>query len=112
MNVIINNTRITVPQITMGGAATINGNLTLTSGVISSTPTNILNLLNNTITSIGSTASYIDGPMTYEVATNTPNTVRNFPVGNGGAYRPLVLTVSHNDNTAVVYTAQHFMVSA
>ena len=111
-NVVINNTRSTTPQITMGGAATVNGNLTLTSGVVSSTAANILNLTNTTSTTIGSTSSYIDGPMTYVVATNTANTIRNFPIGKSGSYRPAILTVTHTNNNPVTYTAEHFSSSA
>ncbi|MFZ1805688.1 MAG: T9SS type A sorting domain-containing protein, partial [Cyclobacteriaceae bacterium] len=111
-NLTINNTRITTPQVTLGGAVTVNGNLMLTSGVVSTTVTNILNLKNATTTSIGSTSSYVDGPMTYEVATSTPNTIRNLPLGNNGSYRPAILRVTHTDATPVVYTAQHYMQSA
>ncbi len=111
-NLTINNTRITTPQVTLGGAVTVNGNLTLTSGVISTTAVNILNLKNATSTTIGSTSSYIDGPMTYEVATSTPNTLRNLPLGNNGSYRPAILSVTHSDAASVIYTAQHFTQSA
>jgi len=111
-NLTINNTRVTTPQVTLGGAVTVNGNLTLTSGIVSTTATNLLNLKNTTATTIGSTASYIDGPMTYEVATSTANTVRNLPLGNNGSYRPAILTVTHSDAASVIYTAQHFMQSA
>ena len=111
-NLTINNTRITTPQVTLGGAVTVNGNLTLTSGVISTTAVNILNLKNATSTTIGSASSYVDGPMTYEVATSTPNTLRNLPLGNNGSYRPAVISVTHSDATSVIYTAQHFTQSA
>jgi hypothetical protein len=111
-NLILNNTRLTTPQITLGGAVNVNGNFTLTSGVVRTTASNILNLKNTTATSVGSTSSYIDGPMTYEVATSTPNTIRNFPVGNNGSYRPVVLSVSHTDATPVVYTTEHISQSA
>ncbi len=111
-NVIINNTRAFTPQITMGGAATVNGNLTMTSGVVRTTSSNILTLMNASSTTIGSSSSYIDGPMRYEVATSTANTVRNFPIGKNGDYRPAVLTVSHTDASSVFYTAEHYNSSA
>jgi len=111
-NLVLNNTRLTSPQISLGGAVTVNGNLTLTSGVVSTTSTNILNLKNTTSTTIGSTTSYIDGPMTYEVATSTPSTIRNLPLGNNGNHRPAILRVTHSDATPVVYTAEHYMQSA
>jgi hypothetical protein len=111
-NLTVNNTHITVPQLTLGGPATLNGNLTPTSGVVSTTATNILNLKNASATTIGSTQSYVDGPMTYEVATSTANTIRNFPLGKSGSYRPAILTVTHSDASSVVYTAEHFNSSA
>ncbi len=111
-NVVMNNTHVAVPQITLGGAVTVNGNLTLTAGVVSTTSSNILNLKNASSTTIGSSGSYVDGPMTYEVATSTANTTRNFPLGKSGSYRPAVLIVTHSDNASVVYTAEHFSTSA
>jgi hypothetical protein len=111
-NVTINNTRVTTPQVTMGGAATINGTLTLTSGIVGTTSSNILNLASTASTTIGSSSSYVDGPMTYAVATSTANTIRNFPLGKSGTYRPAVLTVSHTNANSVAYTAEHFKTSA
>ena len=111
-NLVFNNTHVTIPQLTMSGMATVNGNLTLTSGVVLTTSTNILNLKNATATSIGSSGSYIDGPMTYEIATNAAGTTRNLPVGKSGSYRPAVLVVTHSDNASVTYTAEHFSSSA
>jgi Zn ribbon nucleic-acid-binding protein len=109
-NLVANNTRITTPQITLGGAVTLNGNLTLTSGLLGTTATNILDLKDASATTIGSTSSYVDGPMTYEIA--SASATRNFPVGDGGNHRPLVLIVNHTDATPVIYTTEHFNVSA
>ncbi|MGE0773174.1 MAG: T9SS type A sorting domain-containing protein [Cyclobacteriaceae bacterium] len=109
-NITVNNTRITTPQITLAGAVTVNGDLTLTAGLVSTTSTNILNLTDGSATTIGSTSSYIDGPMTYEIAATSAT--RNFPVGDGGNHRPLVLTVNHTDAAPVIYTTEHVNVSA
>ena len=111
-NVTFNNTSSFAIDCTMGGVATINGSLTMTQGVVQTTASNYIALVNACTTTIGSTSSYIDGPMTYEVATNTANTIRNFPLGNNGAYRPLVLTVTHTNSNSIIYTAQHFYSSA
>ncbi|MBS1541297.1 MAG: T9SS type A sorting domain-containing protein, partial [Bacteroidetes bacterium] len=111
-NVVFNNTSGFPYPFLMGGVATINNAMTLTKGVIQSTASNYIALLNGSTTTIGSTNCYIDGPMTYEVATSTANTVRNFPIGNNGAYRPAILTVTHTSASSVIYTAQHFSVSA
>ena len=110
-NIIVENTRITSPQVTLEGPVTVNGDLTLTDGIVGTTAANILNLKNTSATTIGSTASYVDGPMTYEVA-SAGLSARNFPLGNNGSYRPAILTVTHSDGSAVIYTAQHFSQSA
>jgi hypothetical protein len=112
MNVILNNTSPSSPKLSLGGSTTVNGNLTLTAGILVTTATNILNLKNASTTTLGSSSSFVNGPMTYEVATNTANTVRNLPLGKNSDYRPAVLTVTHSDNTSVIYTAEHFSSSA
>ncbi|CAN5463972.1 hypothetical protein BH09BAC3_BH09BAC3_15990 [soil metagenome] len=112
MNVILNNTTLFTPQLSLGGATTINGDLTMTAGIVTTTAGNILNLKNATNTTIGSTACFVTGPMTYEVASSTANTVRNFPVGKSTSYRPLVLTVTHSTASSVIYTVEEFNTSA
>jgi len=111
-NIVFNNTAPFVPQLTLAGSATANGNVTMTAGRVSTTASNILNLMNSSVTTVGSTSCYVDGPMTYEVATNTANTIRNFPIGKGGDYRPASISVTHSDNASVIYTAEHFSSSA
>ncbi|MBS1558624.1 MAG: T9SS type A sorting domain-containing protein, partial [Bacteroidetes bacterium] len=110
--VILNNTSGFPYAFLMGGVATINATLTLTRGIIQATGANYMALLNGSTTTIGNTTCYIDGPMTYEVATSVANTVRNFPLGNNGAYRPAILTVTHTTPASVIYTAQHYSSSA
>ncbi|MBS1982518.1 MAG: T9SS type A sorting domain-containing protein, partial [Bacteroidetes bacterium] len=111
-NVTFNNTSGFPYAFLMGGVATVNGTLTMTRGIVQATAANYIALLNGSATSIGNTNCYIDGPMTYEVATSVANTVRNFPLGNNGAYRPAILTVTHTSSSSVIYTAQHFSSSA
>jgi hypothetical protein len=111
-NILLNNTSGFAIDFTVGGVATIPGTLTTNQGIAQTTGTNYIALLNASSASIGSTSSYIDGPMTYEVASSAANTVRNFPIGNNGSYRPLVLTVTHTNSNSIIYTAQHFTSSA
>jgi hypothetical protein len=111
-NVTFNNTSGISYPFVMGGVATINGTMTMTRGLIQTTASNYLNLKNSSSTSIGNTSCYIDGPMSYEVASNTPNTAINFPIGNNGSYRPVILTVTHSNSNSVIYTAQHFSSSS
>ncbi|MBX7125268.1 MAG: T9SS type A sorting domain-containing protein [Cyclobacteriaceae bacterium] len=111
-NLIINNTRPLNAALTLTGALNVNGTLTLTSGILTTTSTNVLNLKNASVSGLGSTTSYISGPMTYEVASSVAGTTRNFPIGKGTDYRPMVLTVSHTSASSVIYTAEHFASSA
>jgi hypothetical protein len=111
-DVTFNNTSGFPYPLIMGGVATINGAMNMTRGIIQATASNYLNLKNASTTTIGSTSCYIDGPMSYEVATSTANTIRNFPIGNNGTYRPLILNVTHSNSNSVIYTTQHFFSSA
>ena len=78
------------------------GSLTLTSGHVGTTATNILNVTNtsNTAVSGGSPTSYVDGPLKWSIPANPSSAgnanVYTYPVGdmsdNGGAYLPLIFT--------------------
>ncbi|MBS1680127.1 MAG: T9SS type A sorting domain-containing protein, partial [Bacteroidetes bacterium] len=111
-DVVLNNTSGFPYPFLMGGIATINGTMTLTRGIVQTTAANYIALLNGSSTTIGNTNCYIDGPMTYEVASSIPNTIRNFPIGNNGSYRPLILQVTHTNAASVIYTGQHVTSSA
>jgi hypothetical protein len=110
-NVTINNTNNFAPNLTLGGAATINGTLTLTSGKVRTTAADILTMAAGTSTSIGSAASFIDGPVNYIVAASGVTTI-NFPVGKSTTWGPAVLSVDHSTATPYTYTAEMFHASA
>ncbi len=110
-NVTLNNTSGFSPQFTMGGAATINGTLTLTRGRIRTTAGNILTMAAGYSTSIGSANSYIDGPMNYVVAASGVTAI-NLPVGKSTTWGPAALSVNHTTATAYTYTAEMFNASA
>lgn len=113
----------TVRRLTMstsvGGTLTlnvpvdINNNLTMTTGVINTTTTNILNLNAGASTTIGNATSYINGPMQYAMATSAATrTILNFPIGKVADWRPVVLQVSHTAATSYTYRGEVFNASA
>jgi hypothetical protein len=65
--------------------------LTLTAGVLTTSPGNVL-LLGNSIAAppAGSSTSYVDGPLAVEFNVAAP-TNRTFAIGKAGAFRPMIL---------------------
>jgi hypothetical protein len=103
-----------------GGGVTLNstpinvsGTFTLTTGLLNTTTTNILTMLNGSVTAAGTalSTSYVNGPMRYQKS-NTGATTLNFPVGAAPDCRPVVLTVNHSTSTLYNYTIQVFRASA
>jgi len=103
-----------------GGGVTLNTtsinvskNLTLTSGLLNTTTTRILTMLNGSTTAAGDalSTSYVNGPMRYQKSTGGVSTL-NFPIGNSPDCRPIVLTVNHTSGTLYTYQAQLFNISA
>jgi hypothetical protein len=100
-------------QLTLGTPVTLVGGadaLTLTSGLINTTPTNLLTLDEaSTVTgggsfvSGGSNASHVNGPMA-KVTTATTNFT--FPVGNAGALGQIGITPTATTQTT--YIARYF----
>ncbi|MFD1466703.1 T9SS type A sorting domain-containing protein [Hymenobacter caeli] len=82
----------------------VNGTLTLTSGLVSTTAANGLTLGAAAMIS-GSTTSFINGPLSLMQAGTVVNLT--FPIGSGRAYRPLTLTGQQAD-APTTYTAQQF----
>ncbi len=110
-NVVINNTSGYATDFSMGGTATVNGNLTMTQGVIQTTAGNLIAITNGGNANIGSSTTYVDGPMSIDLGSTTP-TALNFPIGKSTSYRPIVITPTHSDATNVTYTAEVFNSSA
>lgn len=104
-NLTINNTYGTAPQVTLAKPVTITGTLTMTSGIVSTTSTNVLTMAAGSSTTVGSATSYIDGPMIYNVAANGASTI-NFPIGKSTSYRPFTLNVIHSSATSAAYTGE------
>jgi hypothetical protein len=81
------------------------GTLVLTNGKIITTSANSLTLNNLSTTSTGSASSFVEGPVVYMIAFNGTRTV-NLPIGSGGVWRPVELTVRHNSATQYGYRAE------
>ena len=79
--------------------------LTMTSGLLHTTAAKIITVTSTGNATMGSSSSYVDGPMIQTVADNSLTT-RNFPLGKGGAYRPAILTATHSNTTSVTYTGE------
>ncbi len=89
-NLILNNTG----GATLGAAVTVNGILTLTSGILTTTGTNLLSDTNTSTTAIsgGSATSFINGPVKWTLPSNlVSGSIYNLPVGKGTTYLPFSL---------------------
>jgi hypothetical protein len=103
-----------------GGGVTLNTasinvskTLTMTTGLLNTTTSHILTMLNASVTASGDalSTSFVNGPMRYQKSSAGATTM-NFPIGNGPDCRPIVLTVSHTSGTLYTYQAQLFDASA
>lgn len=103
-----------------GGGVTLNTtsinvsrSLTMTSGLLNTTTTRILTMLNGSTTASGNalSTSYVNGPMRYQKSSSGVSTL-NFPIGTSPDCRPVVLTINHSNGTLYTYQAQLFNASA
>lgn len=89
----------------------ISHTLLLLDGVLYSTTTNLIICNAGASSNIGSSISYVDGPMRQLVASTSAQSI-NFPIGKSGAYRPVILAVQHSTLSSVPYTSEVINVSA
>ncbi|HXB43359.1 MAG TPA: T9SS type A sorting domain-containing protein, partial [Puia sp.] len=91
----------------------VSSNLTLTSGLLNTSTTYILTMLNGSSTAAGTalSTSYVNGPMKYQKSTAGISTL-NFPIGKSPDCRPVVLTINHTNGTQYNYQAQLFNANA
>ena len=94
----INNTA----DVTLDTSILINGQLTLTIGLINTTASDLLTTGNNANVPIGSSTSYVSGPMKRNIATNGTTSL-NFPIGADGFYRPALINVKHSSAGQAYY---------
>jgi hypothetical protein len=97
--------------VSLGVPLNVSNSLVLTNGVVYTNSTNIITCQANALTSIGSSISYIDGPIAQIVAASTAKTL-NIPVGKNGAYRPMILAIRHSNTTSITYTSEAWGSSA
>ncbi len=90
-------------ELTLNGPIRVGTNLILTQGIINTDNSTELTLTANAVTTIGSSTSYVNGPMRYVVNSSVANTSRNFPVGRSGSWRPFILTLTHSNVGNVQY---------
>ncbi|MHA4811081.1 T9SS type A sorting domain-containing protein [Flavitalea flava] len=100
--VTLNNTSINVSR-----------NLTLSSGLLNTSTTYILTMLNGSSTAAGNalSTSYVNGPMRYQKSSSGAS-ILNFPIGNAPDCRPVILTINHSSGNLYTYQAQLFNASA
>lgn len=90
--------------VTLNAAKTINGALTLTNGLFTTTAVNVLSIANNGTASAGSNTAYVNGPLR-----KNGNDAFTFPVGKGGLYSPLTITAPNE--TGDGFTCEYFRAS-
>ncbi len=108
----INNTYTTEPQIILNDNVSVSLTLNMTDGVIQSDANNILIMLNASSTTVGSAASYVSGPMRYNMAVSATTRTLNFPIGKNSLYGGASLRVTHTAATSYTYTAEVIASSA
>ncbi|HEY6161589.1 MAG TPA: LamG-like jellyroll fold domain-containing protein, partial [Bacteroidia bacterium] len=96
----VNNTFAPSPGLTLMKDVNVSGTLTLTSGIVYTTTTNILALSSTASSTSGSSTSYVSGPMSKDGNTNFI-----FPVGKGGNWRRCAVT---NITASTTFRAEYF----
>jgi hypothetical protein len=91
----------------LGASINVSGTLSLTNGVLYCTSSNQVTLLAGATTTLGSSVSYIDGPITCLIAASGTSSI-NFPIGKDGFYRPVSMQVTHSNSSSVAYDAELF----
>lgn len=99
-NLTINNTFSASPQVSLSAPVNVTNTLTLTSGILYTSTTNLLSLGTSAVSGSGSASSFVSGPMS---KTGTTDFV--FPVGKGTSWRRLGIS---NLGAGGTYRAEYF----
>lgn len=97
----VNNTFGTDPMVILNSSVNVNGDLVLTSGIVSTTSANILALGSGATSTGGSASSFVSGPMS-----KTGNTNFVFPVGKGSRWRRI--GISSISVATATFRAEYF----
>jgi hypothetical protein len=98
---------------TLGGPNTVSGTLSMTSGILTTTATNLISVTNTSSTAIsgGSATSFINGPVKWTLPSNlSSGSIYNVPVGNS-TYLPFALVNPTTGSGAVTVQVQAFSAS-
>lgn len=90
-------------DVTLNANLDVSGTLTLTSGDIVSSTSNLLSLGSGGTVSGGSASSHVTSTMRNTIA-SAGATLITFPVGDGTNYRPASLSITQTDATSRAYT--------
>ncbi|MFZ2904901.1 MAG: T9SS type A sorting domain-containing protein [Cyclobacteriaceae bacterium] len=100
-NLTINNTFGTAPQVTLNNATIVRGALTLTQGIVSTSTSALLTLVDNATSNGGDADSYVDGPIR-----KIGNDAFTFPTGDGTIWARIGISAPATATTE--FTAQYF----
>ena len=92
-------------NITLNRSADVTNFLSMVNGKLITTNTNILTCGANANASLGSTTTYVDGPMIHTIA-SASSINKTYPIGKGVAFRAVVLTITHSNASPVTYQAE------
>lgn len=82
---------------------TLAGPLTLTSGNLTTTATNLLTLSSAATLATTSSTSFVNGPLARQTAAGAVSNLV-FPTGSGASYRPVILNATAQDATTYLVT--------
>jgi pectin methylesterase-like acyl-CoA thioesterase len=94
----------------LGFPLTLNGVLSIDSGTVITSTSNLLTIPAGGTVIAGGSTSYVDGPLAMTIATTTP-TALTFPIGKGNVYRPIVLNATMDAATSSIVRAEMFNAS-
>lgn len=95
----------------LGITTNVSNLLTMSNGILTTNSSTPLVCLPNGNANLGSSVSYVNGPMQKQVASTSLQTF-NFPIGKGGCHRPVSMAVLHSSTANVTYTSEMHNVSA
>ena len=101
INLKVNNSYGTSPQLTMDGAVMVSGNLDMTNGILTSTTANRMFVLNGGSCSNASNSSFVTGPLT-----KIGSDAFTFPIGTDNDYAPLGISAPLSSSD--YFTAEYY----